>query len=145
MFHSEETDVEESWHAGVTTEKLLERTKEFHKSIRAVLKKAEDVKQWPMLFRPPIERWYKDRVVLVGDAAHPMLPREMSHIPQVRMFEITRSRSGPRRCSSYRRCPRFRRNIFQLSKHSQSRNTISTPRHLRKGSQNSRRGDSIVQ
>jgi salicylate hydroxylase len=78
MFHSEETDVEESWTTGIETTKLLERTKEFHPSIRAVMGKAKDVKQWPMLFRPPIERWHRDRVVLVGDAAHPMLPRKLS-------------------------------------------------------------------
>lgn len=39
-------------------------------------RKAKDLKQWPLLFRAPISSWHKDKLVMVGDAAHPMLPRK---------------------------------------------------------------------
>jgi hypothetical protein len=32
-------------------------------------------KPWPLLARKPITEWAKGYVVLIGDAAHPMLPR----------------------------------------------------------------------
>jgi hypothetical protein len=37
--------------------------------------KATEVKRWPLLYRPPIQTWYRGKMVLAGDAAHPMLPR----------------------------------------------------------------------
>jgi 2-polyprenyl-6-methoxyphenol hydroxylase-like FAD-dependent oxidoreductase len=37
---------------------------------------AEDLKLWKLLFRSPIPSWTKGKAVLIGDAAHPMLPRE---------------------------------------------------------------------
>ncbi|KFY62264.1 hypothetical protein V497_02473 [Pseudogymnoascus sp. VKM F-4516 (FW-969)] len=55
---------------------LLETYKGFHPSVLAVLKKARDIKQWPLLFRAPLPTWYQDKLVLLGDAAHPMLPHQ---------------------------------------------------------------------
>ena len=40
------------------------------------LRKAKDIKQWPLLFRAPIPTWHKEKLVLIGDAAHPMLPHQ---------------------------------------------------------------------
>ena len=37
-------------------------------------RKAKDVKFWKLVAREPIPSWHKDRLVLIGDAAHPMLP-----------------------------------------------------------------------
>jgi salicylate hydroxylase len=37
---------------------------------------AEDLKLWKLFYRPPIESWYQGKMVLSGDAAHPMLPRK---------------------------------------------------------------------
>ncbi|GAM33425.1 salicylate hydroxylase [Talaromyces pinophilus] len=39
-------------------------------------KKAKNVKRWPLLYRDPIPTWHRGRLVLVGDAAHPMLPHQ---------------------------------------------------------------------
>lgn len=37
-------------------------------------RKAQDVRFWKLIAREPIPTWHKDRLVLIGDAAHPMLP-----------------------------------------------------------------------
>lgn len=36
-------------------------------------RKASDVKFWKLIARDPIPKWHKDRLLLIGDAAHPML------------------------------------------------------------------------
>lgn len=36
-------------------------------------RKARDVKFWKLIARGPIPKWHKHRLVLIGDAAHPML------------------------------------------------------------------------
>lgn len=81
------------WNVAVTHAELLEEYQNFHPSILLVLKydsesnscqkyitdplprKATSIKKWPLLFRAPISTWYRSKLVLVGDAAHPMLPR----------------------------------------------------------------------
>lgn len=40
------------------------------------ISKAKDIKLWPLLSRNPLPTWHRSRVVLIGDAAHPMLPRK---------------------------------------------------------------------
>lgn len=47
--------------------------KHFSSELQAAVKKARDVKFWKLIARGPIPKWHKDRLVLVGDAAHPML------------------------------------------------------------------------
>ncbi|KAH8761156.1 salicylate hydroxylase-like protein [Diaporthe sp. PMI_573] len=47
--------------------------KHFAPALHTALKKARDVKFWKLVARGPIPKWHKDRLVLVGDAAHPML------------------------------------------------------------------------
>ncbi|KAK3492751.1 uncharacterized protein B0T23DRAFT_380383 [Neurospora hispaniola] len=64
----------EDWHAPVSKSEVLAKLSDFHPGILAVINKATDLKRWPLLYRPPIPTWHKDRLVLVGDAAHPMLP-----------------------------------------------------------------------
>jgi 2-polyprenyl-6-methoxyphenol hydroxylase-like FAD-dependent oxidoreductase len=40
-----------------------------------MLRRTETVLEYPMVDRDPIDRWTFGRVTLLGDAAHPMLPR----------------------------------------------------------------------
>ena len=35
---------------------------------------AENLIKWGLYVRPPLDRWSRGRVVLLGDAAHPILP-----------------------------------------------------------------------
>jgi len=55
---------------------MLDLYRDFHPKILAVLDKAGEVKRWPLLFRPPVKTWRKSKLVITGDAAHPMLPRK---------------------------------------------------------------------
>ncbi|WYZ41250.1 hypothetical protein EsH8_V_000145 [Colletotrichum jinshuiense] len=46
----------------------------FPKAIQSVCLQAKSVGQWNLMTRKPLERLARGRVVLMGDAAHPMLP-----------------------------------------------------------------------
>ncbi|KAK3401722.1 hypothetical protein B0T20DRAFT_504230 [Sordaria brevicollis] len=70
----ENTAKREDWHAPVSKSEVLSKLSDFHPGLLKVINKATDLKRWPLLYRPPIPTWHKDRLVLVGDAAHPMLP-----------------------------------------------------------------------
>jgi salicylate hydroxylase len=43
--------------------------------------KAKDVKFWKLVARAPIPKWHKGRLLLIGDAAHPMLTCKWSLYP----------------------------------------------------------------
>jgi 2-polyprenyl-6-methoxyphenol hydroxylase-like FAD-dependent oxidoreductase len=76
IFKSDEKVDHEDWQTSVDSSALLSRYADFHPSALAVLRKAKEIKQWPLLFRAPIPTWYKEKLVLIGDAAHPMLPHQ---------------------------------------------------------------------
>ena len=46
----------------------------FHQDLRRVLEVAEDVSVWPIYDRARDDRWSGGRIVLLGDACHPMRP-----------------------------------------------------------------------
>ena len=53
---------------------VKENFKDFSGKTAKIIDSIEDVYKWG-LFRYPLKKnWYKDRVVLIGDAAHPTLP-----------------------------------------------------------------------
>ncbi|KAK4189069.1 putative salicylate hydroxylase [Podospora australis] len=66
----------EDYLAKVDKATVLDTFQGFHPSLLAVLNKATDIKRWPLLYRPPIPTWHKEKLVLAGDAAHPMLPHQ---------------------------------------------------------------------
>lgn len=82
------------WTSQATTEALLESYSDFAPSILACLKKAEDVKCWQLLQRHSIPSWVNGRFVLVGDAAHPMLPRKWSL--SVRVLPLISPKTKPK-------------------------------------------------
>jgi salicylate hydroxylase len=53
-----------------------------------MLAKAKDVKLWKLLFRAPLPTWHRGKLVIIGDAAHPMLPRMFSPPSQSIFFAI---------------------------------------------------------
>ncbi|KAH8169842.1 FAD binding domain-containing protein [Sarocladium implicatum] len=46
----------------------------FESDVQKILDLAEDVKRWPLFIQKPFPTWVNGRIVLIGDAAHPMLP-----------------------------------------------------------------------
>lgn len=46
----------------------------FHEKLKRIIDLAEHVKCWPLLTHDPYPRWVRGRVVLIGDAVHPILP-----------------------------------------------------------------------
>ena len=64
----------ESWSAKGDVKELRAAYEGFHRDVRNVLEARPDCHKWAILEREPLPRWSDGRVVLLGDAAHPMTP-----------------------------------------------------------------------
>ncbi len=64
----------ESWSARGDVKQLHAAFASFHPKARVILEACPDVRKWALVERDPLPRWSEDRVVLIGDACHPMLP-----------------------------------------------------------------------
>jgi 2-polyprenyl-6-methoxyphenol hydroxylase-like FAD-dependent oxidoreductase len=64
----------ESWSAKGDVVELRAAYEGFHRDVRTVLEACPDCHKWAILEREPLPRWSDGKVVLLGDAAHPMTP-----------------------------------------------------------------------
>ncbi len=64
----------ESWSATGDVSELRAGFDGFHDDVADVLAACPDCHKWAILDRDPLERWSDGRVVLLGDACHPMTP-----------------------------------------------------------------------
>jgi 2-polyprenyl-6-methoxyphenol hydroxylase-like FAD-dependent oxidoreductase len=64
----------ESWSAKGDVDELRAAFSDFHPDVRAVLAAAPEVHKWGIFERDPLPTWRRGRVVLLGDACHPMTP-----------------------------------------------------------------------
>ena len=64
----------ESWSAKGDLDELRASFAGFHAEVQAVINAAESVHKWALFERDPLPRWGDGRVVLLGDACHPMTP-----------------------------------------------------------------------
>jgi salicylate hydroxylase len=64
----------ESWTARGTRDECRADFAGWHADVHALIDNIDIHYRWALLGRAPIETWHKDRVVLLGDACHPMLP-----------------------------------------------------------------------
>jgi 2-polyprenyl-6-methoxyphenol hydroxylase-like FAD-dependent oxidoreductase len=64
----------ESWSAKGDIRELRKAYVGFHPDVQAVLAACPDCHKWAILEREPLPRWSDGRVVVLGDACHPMTP-----------------------------------------------------------------------
>jgi 6-hydroxynicotinate 3-monooxygenase len=64
----------ESWSAKGDIGALRRAFADFHPTAQAVLRCIPEVHKWALVDRDPLPSWSDGHVVLVGDAAHPMMP-----------------------------------------------------------------------
>jgi salicylate hydroxylase/6-hydroxynicotinate 3-monooxygenase len=64
----------ESWSSKGDVRELREAYAGFHPDVRMVLDACPDCHKWAILEREPMAHWSDGRVVLLGDACHPMTP-----------------------------------------------------------------------
>ncbi|KAE8442928.1 hypothetical protein EG329_002532 [Mollisiaceae sp. DMI_Dod_QoI] len=53
---------------------MLEDFDAYHPDIKKVISIADNVSCWPLNIHDPLKTWVNGKMVLIGDAAHPMLP-----------------------------------------------------------------------
>ncbi|KXJ85365.1 hypothetical protein Micbo1qcDRAFT_154287 [Microdochium bolleyi] len=68
----------DDWSGGGSKDALLATYKEFPPAVQALLQlvDGDSVKAWTLLDMERIKNWTKGKAALLGDAAHPFLPRE---------------------------------------------------------------------
>jgi salicylate hydroxylase/6-hydroxynicotinate 3-monooxygenase len=64
----------ESWSARGDLAQLRSAFAGFHPQVQTVLQACPEVYKWALYERDPLPRWSQGRVVLMGDACHPMVP-----------------------------------------------------------------------
>lgn len=65
---------EEGWTLQGNLEDALSDFEGWHPTILNILKNAPVLNKWAIYDRPPLDQWSDGDVVLLGDAAHPMVP-----------------------------------------------------------------------
>lgn len=65
---------EEGWRIRGTTEQAMADFSGWNPTISRCIQSAAELYRWALFDRPPLPYWNDGRVVLLGDAAHPMLP-----------------------------------------------------------------------
>jgi salicylate hydroxylase/6-hydroxynicotinate 3-monooxygenase len=64
----------ESWSAPGDRDVMVAAYEGFHPDAMVILESAPEVRKWALIERDPLPGWTADRIILIGDAAHPMLP-----------------------------------------------------------------------
>ncbi|MBN9427433.1 MAG: FAD-dependent monooxygenase [Burkholderiales bacterium] len=69
----------EDWNLDVrytpsTKQELRETFAGWHPTVQALIEEAQEITFWPLLERDPLPLWSRGRMVLLGDACHPMKP-----------------------------------------------------------------------
>lgn len=64
----------ERWSDPVEAEEIVQRVAGFAPFLSPIVSAAGSWRQWPLMTRARLPSYARDRVALIGDAAHPMLP-----------------------------------------------------------------------
>lgn len=70
---------EPRWDAGIASipveiDEIRTCYEGFHPEVARIIDACPEASKWPLLTRPPLERWHEGRIALLGDACHPMKP-----------------------------------------------------------------------
>ncbi|KAF2647736.1 FAD/NAD(P)-binding domain-containing protein [Lophiostoma macrostomum CBS 122681] len=78
MYYPEEEGetAESSWQNAGSQDKLMAQMESFSLELRKLCSMAEDLKDWSLASRDPPPVFYRGKVALIGDAAHPTLPHQ---------------------------------------------------------------------
>ena len=68
-----EWDLSDAWLPS-SQDEMREAFAGFHPLVRALIDATDEVTKWPLLNRSPLPVWSRGRIVLLGDACHPMKP-----------------------------------------------------------------------
>ncbi|KIW99960.1 uncharacterized protein Z518_10888 [Rhinocladiella mackenziei CBS 650.93] len=74
----EESEASDDWNTHATHDMLLNVYRDFDPAVQALIAKAkpDSLKLWKLLDMSTLPTWVNDRLVLIGDAAHPFLPHQ---------------------------------------------------------------------
>lgn len=64
----------ESWTEPGRREDALRDFAGWHPIVTRLIEESDQLFRWALFDRAPLERWVEDKVAILGDAAHPMLP-----------------------------------------------------------------------
>jgi salicylate hydroxylase len=64
----------ESWNVQGTQDEFVNDFRNWHPDIHATIRSGDTPYKWALFARPPMPAWTKERVTLLGDACHSMLP-----------------------------------------------------------------------
>lgn len=73
---NEDPNSKQSWVSRGDLDKMLETYQDFPDWIKSLFKLAKDIGLWQLRDIDPLRTWMKGRVILIGDAAHAMLPTQ---------------------------------------------------------------------
>jgi salicylate hydroxylase len=62
------------WVVPVEEDSHLERFRDWHPAVRQMVSAVPVTERWALFHRPPLSRWSRGRVTLLGDAAHALVP-----------------------------------------------------------------------
>jgi salicylate hydroxylase len=67
---------DEGWNTPASTGEFLEAFEGFHPDVGGLISVSppQTLIKWALYVRPPLKGWHRGRIVLIGDAAHPILP-----------------------------------------------------------------------
>ncbi|KAJ5119108.1 FAD/NAD(P)-binding domain-containing protein [Penicillium atrosanguineum] len=73
---NEDPNSGESWVSEGSMEKMMEIFAEFPSWVSNIFKHSANIGLWQLRDMDPLATWVQGRVILIGDAAHPMLPTQ---------------------------------------------------------------------
>ncbi|KAJ6015938.1 hypothetical protein N7540_010529 [Penicillium herquei] len=73
---NEDLNAKQSWVSEGSLEKMLETFSEYPSWVTSIFKHSADLGLWQLRDLSPLQKWHSGRVLLIGDAAHAMLPTQ---------------------------------------------------------------------